>query len=278
MPPRFCLSLCRLGFLCLSLAIPARAAAPPIPLGESTQRFSSLPEHAEADELKARLHCVEDPGPFQPGLDAFLVHVPRCYRPDGSWGLFVWISPSDSPKLPRDWLQVLEQRHLLFIGAHKSGNQRPILDRLRLAVCAHWAMREHFRLHENRHYVSGFSGGGRVASMLGVAYADLFRGSLPFMGVNFYTDLPSADATRLHPPQYIPHGVVLDLAKKNTRHALITSEKDFNRPDVRIVFEQGFRKEGFQAVEYLEVPGLGHTLPPADWLEKALRFVDPPHP
>ncbi len=190
----------------------------------------------------------------------------------------MWISHSGSPRLPEDSLRVLAERRLLFIGAHHSGNQRPILDRFRLAICAHWAMRERFRLNESRHYVSGFSGGSRVASMLGVAYADLFRGSIPFMGVNFYTDLPSADGSRLYPPQYIPHSVVLDLAKKNTRHALVTSEKDFNRADVRIVFEQGFKKEGFQGVEYLEIKGLGHTLPPANWLEMAIRFVDQPHP
>ncbi|MEY2598406.1 MAG: hypothetical protein RLZZ142_665 [Verrucomicrobiota bacterium] len=242
--------------------------------GGSLVRFPGLPEHAEAEEVKARLHCVETPGPLNPAQDAFWVEVPAAYRPDGTWGVFVWISPSDSPQVPKEWLRVLEQRRLLFVGASKAGNSRNILDRIRLAVCANLGMRNKFRVDEKRMYASGFSGGGRVASMLGVAYADLFRGSIPFMGVNFYTDLPSADGKKLYAPQYIPHPVVLDLAKRGTRHVLVTSDKDFNRADVQVVFQKGYRKEGFQSVEYLEVPGIGHTLPGAEWLEKALRGLD----
>jgi hypothetical protein len=59
---------------------------------------------------------------------------------------------------------------------------------------------------------------------------------------------------------------------------LVSSEKDFNRADTRIVWEQGFKKEGFPMASYFEVPGIGHTLPSAEWLEKALQFLDVPRP
>jgi hypothetical protein len=114
--------------------------------------------------------------------------------------------------------------------------------------------------------------------MLGVAYADMFTGVASFMGVNFYTDLPSADAKKLYPPQFIPDEQVLEIAKRRSRFALVSSEKDFNRADTRIVWEQGFKKEGFPMASYFEVPGIGHTLPSAEWLEKALQFLDVPRP
>ena len=38
--------------------------------------------------------------------------------------------------------------------------------------------------------------------------------------------------------------------------------------------ENGFRKEGFASVISIEVPGVGHAMPGAAWLEKGLEFLD----
>ena len=35
-------------------------------------------------------------------------------------------------------------------------------------------------------------------------------------------------------------------------------------------------KAGFAHVLYLQVPGLAHAIPSADWLEKALEFLSAP--
>ena len=276
----------RLFLLLSALAFDAepQAASPANPApaaqisGASITQFSKIPVQAGPAEVKARLHCIENPGPLDPGKDSFQLLVPKTHRAEEPWGVFVWISPSDSARVPQEWEAVLARRRLLFVGALKAGNSRNILDRIRLAVCASAGMRERFTIDERRVYVSGFSGGGRVASMLGVAYADMFTGVASFMGVNFYTDLPSADAKKLYPPQFIPDEQVLEIAKRRSRFALVSSEKDFNRADTRIVWEQGFKKEGFPTVAYLEVPGIGHSLPPAEWLEKALQFLDNPRP
>ena len=40
------------------------------------------------------------------------------------------------------------------------------------------------------------------------------------------------------------------------------------------MFENGFKKEGFQAVEMLNIPAHGHSPPKAEWLKKALEFID----
>ena len=249
--------------------------APP-PFGPSLTQFPKIPVQAGPAEVKARLHCIENPTPLPPAKDTFQLVVPKNYRPDERWGVLVWVSPSDSPRIPPEWEEVLVRHRLLFVGAVKAGNNRNILERIQLAVVASAGMRERFRIDERRVYVSGFSGGGRVASMLGVAYADMFTGVASFMGVNFYTDLPSADGKKLYPPQFIPDEEVLEIAKRRSRFVLVSSERDFNRADTRIVWEQGFKKEGFPAVAYLEVPGIGHLLPSAEWFEKALQFLEGP--
>ncbi len=239
-----------------------------------TIQFSKLPEQAESQEVRARLHSLEIPGLLSLARESFQLAIPNSYSNDGTWGLIVWISPNESPRVPESWDAVLTQHKLLCIGANNAGNKRDILDRIALAVVANIEMRSRFNLNPKRMYVSGFSGGGRVASILGVAYADLFTGTVPMMGVNFYTDLPSPDGKKLFPPQYIPDDEVLGIAKRSSTFVLVTGEKDFNRAETKIVLEQGFRKEGFPRLLYLEAPQVGHVIPEAQWLERALTFLD----
>jgi hypothetical protein len=259
----------------LFCAVAASAAElPSFTAGKSTVSFTALPKQAEPDEVKWRLHSVEQPGAFDLAKEKFQLIVPATYQHTEKWGVFIWISPGDTAAIPADWEPVLAARKLLFVGALKSGNPRNIFDRVRLAVAANLAMRERFNVDGRRVYVSGHSGGGRVASMVGVAYADMFSGTIPFMGVNFYEDIPAGDGKTTFGANFIPDDEVLAIAKKFCRYALMTGEKDFNRAGTKAVFEQGFKKEGFASVTYLEAPGVGHNLPPAKWLDQGLDFLD----
>jgi len=250
------------------------AELPPFTAGKSIVSFTALPQQAEPDEVKWRLHSAENPGALDLAKEKFQLIVPATYQHADKWGVFIWISPGDTPAIPAEWEPVLAARRLLFVGAFKSGNPRSIFDRVRLAVAANTAMRERFNVDGRRVYVSGHSGGGRVASMVGVAFADMFSGTMPFMGVNFYEDIPAGDGRTVYGANFIPDDEVLAIAKKFCRYALMTGEKDFNRAGTKTVFEQGFKKEGFASVTYLEAPGVAHNLPPAKWLEQGLEFLD----
>jgi len=250
------------------------ADLPPFTTGKSTVQFLELPKQAEATEVKWRLHSIEDPAGIDLAKEKFQIIVPATYKHAERWGVFIWISPGDTPAIPAEWERVLADRKLLFAGAFKAGNPRNIFDRIRLAVAANTGLRERFNVDGRRVYVSGFSGGARVASMVGVAYADMFSGAMPFMGVNFYEDIPAGDGKTTYGANFIPDREVLAIARKSCRYVLVTGEKDFNRPGTKAVFEQGYRKEGFASVLYLEAPGVGHNLPPAVWLERGLEFLD----
>lgn len=263
-----------LAALLLSCACALQSAElPPFTIGKTTLEFSRLPEQAESAEMKMRLHSIENPGAFDLAKEKFQIMVPATYRHSEKWGVFIWISPGDAPNVPADWERVLAARKLILVGACKSGNPRSIFDRFRLALAANTGMRERFNVDARRVYVSGFSGGGRVASMLGVAYADMFSGAMPFMGVNFYEDVQLPDG-KMQRADFIPDDEVLAIAKKACRYVLVTGEKDFNRPGTKAVFENGYRKEGFANVQYLEAPGTAHTPPAASWLERGLDFLD----
>jgi predicted esterase len=250
----------------------ALAADPPLAPGAQTIRFATSAEQSSAEEVKARLHSIEQPGAYDVTTEKFQLIVPKNYKPAEPWGLFIWISAGDDARIPADWEAVLAERKLLFIGALQSGNKRNIFDRVRMAVDASVGMRQRCRIDEQRVYVSGFSGGARVASMIGVCYADLFSGTIPFMGVNFYTDVVGYDGKK-YGISYLPDDEVLEIAKKR-RYVLFTAEKDFNRPNTLAAAEQGFKKEGFPNVLTLEVPGIGHAMPDGKWLAKGLDFLD----
>lgn len=248
---------------------------PPFQAGTSDLTFVKSPPHCDADELKARFRSKEDAGPYDVSKEKFKVVVPKSYAHAAKWGLFVYISADDSPGLPAAYEAALEKRKLLAIAPYRAGNGRNIFDRFRLAIDANFNMTRRFNIDPDRVYLSGFSGGGRVASMAAVAYADLFAGAIPLCGVNFYTDIPS-EPGKAWPRGYIPVDEALKIAKPKGRYVLMTGEKDFNLKNTQAVFEQGFKKEGFKHAKLLEVPGMGHAPPPADWLDKGLEFLDRP--
>lgn len=249
---------------------------PPFQAGTSDATFDKSPPHCDRDEIKARFHAKEEAGPYDVSKEKFRLVIPKTYSHKARWGLFVYINADASANIPGEYAAILEKHKLIAVSPYKSGNERNLFDRFRLAIDANFNLTRRFNIDPDRVYVSGISGGARVASMLAVAYADLFSGAIPFCGVNFYTDIPS-DPGKAWPPDYIPVEPALKIAKSEGRFVLVTGEKDFNLKNTKAVYELGFKKEGFKHALLLEVPGLGHQPPSAEWFEKGLDFLDHPH-
>lgn len=264
----------------LALVLTAFLAAqaekfPPFQAGTSDVTFQKSPVYCDADEVKARFRIKDDPPPYDVTKEKFLLVVPKSYAHSAKWGLLVYVNAGDDPGLPGEYEPVLEKHKLIAVAAYKSGNGRNFYDRCRMAVDANQNLQSRFNIDPKRIYVSGISGGGRIASMLGVAYADLFAGAIPFCGVNFYKDIPS-EPGRKWALNYIPVDEAIQIAKSTGRFVLVTGEKDMNLKNTKAVYEYGFKKEGYKHVQLLEVPGMGHSPPPAEWFEKGLNFLDDP--
>ena len=108
--------------------------------------------------------------------------------------------------------------------------------------------------------------------MLGVAYADVFTGTLCCCGVNFYKDIVAA-AGQYYPATFTPDPGALLLAKRNGRFVLLTGEHDENRDNTQRVSVSGFKREGFRNVLFVEVPAMNHSMPPAANFGAALDFL-----
>jgi dienelactone hydrolase len=234
--------------------------------------FKESPPQSNADQLMLRMRSKEEPNAYDVSQETYDLLVPKGYKKDAGHGLFIWISPGDRGVLPQDWADMLAKHKLIAIAARKSGNQRDIFDRMRLAIDANHNLRALYNVDGRRVYVSGFSGGGRVASNLGVAYAEMFSGAACFMGVNFYEPIIAEDK-QVYQARYIPVDEILDIAKQACRYSLITGEKDFNLPNTKAVHD-AMEKAGFNAAQLINIPGQAHQMPAAQWLEKALIFLD----
>ena len=178
---------------------------------------------------------------------------------------------------------MLDAHKLIWIGANHIGN-----DRASGAVRA-WrstpgttsssATRSIPRI-----YVAGMSGGSKIASLVGVAYPDVFAGGIYCCGTSFYRDIEAPSPTgehladnqhRVYPRAFYPPPLkLLTMAKQISRHVLLTGEHDMNRDSTQAIYEKGFKLDGFKHATYLEVPAMGHQLPPAEWFQKAVEAVD----
>ena len=75
------------------------------------------------------------------------------------------------------------------------------------------------------------------------------------------------------PRTFNPDAVLLAQARQNRRFVLLTGDQDINREITHEIWREGFEREGFRHVRYLEVPGLSHALPSGEVMSTAFDFV-----
>jgi poly(3-hydroxybutyrate) depolymerase len=278
----------RAGLLAILLAVlapPGTSTAETVtwPLPEAADYDTAYTDLAKRHGFKLPLnYTTEIRAKSQPGDPTYELHLPPDHNPEEKYGLFVWISAGDSGKPPReDWLKVLARRKLIWIGPNNVGNETDTLWRTYMATEAVRQAKARFdNIDPNRVYVAGVSGGGRIASHAALVAPDLFTGGFYVVGCDFWRDVPVTPGDR-HGKHYRgfwrkPDGNLLRKARQN-RYVLLTGEHDFNRANTKAVYD-GYRKDNYAHVTLFDIPGMGHTVPNAEWFEKAIAFLDEPKP
>jgi hypothetical protein len=207
-------------------------------------------------------------------LEKLLVRSPRGYSPRNPAGLVVWISADDDGQPPGCVFPTCDAGNLIVASFAKCGNTRPVMNRYQMALDAVATVSRSYHVDLRRVYVSGISGGGRVASIVAACFPDVFSGCVPIAGLNCHEALP-AGGRRYIPPAFAkPSGRLLDRWRQR-RTAAITGEKDFNQPEITAA-AQILRGEGVQAKVFV-FAGLGHELPTAEQFSEAFSWVDEPY-
>ena len=248
-----CLSL--FGCLCTAIALlapgsPVLAATEMSATGSfRVQRtLTEVLGEAQAAGLKA-IQAPDQPISWE-------VFVPEDYDPTRPPGLLVYISPIQSGRVPQDWERVLRARNLIWVSANKSGNQVNVQRRALYAVIAPTLIGADYRIDRSRIYLSGMSGGGKMASMVAVDHAHIFKGAVYNCGVEFWDSTPRR----------------LEQVKAN-RYVFLTGEYDQALRPTRRVHGR-YRKAGVANIKLMVIDGMGHKNPPWREMDEALAFLD----
>jgi poly(3-hydroxybutyrate) depolymerase len=203
--------------------------------------------------------------------------VPESYDGTEEYGLFVWVNPGDGPWVDPSWIEVLRKRKLIMVSALNSGNEKFVWRRMGLALDAVCGVKTSYRINQQRVYIGGFSGGGRVASTIAMHYPDVFVGGYYQGGVNYFepVTVEAEPEDKVFPAAYgAPDPKFLHPAKTQTRHVLMAGIDCFNREHSKAVAERMQSTSKFKHVLFQEVQGLAHAPTPKDVFDRGLGFLD----
>lgn len=198
-------------------------------------------------------------------LDAY---IPK-HRPANGYGVLVFIPPTPEWPVPKAYIATLEERGIIWVAARRSGNLQNVYDR-RMPLALHalaWA-EKHYPVDPTRRYVSGFSGGGRVAQRVALAYPDVFSGAMLIAGSDPFNE----NATVVPPAELFP------LFQERMRIAYVTGANDL----VNRAHDQRTR-ESMQAYCVAHLfkhvqSRTEHWIPPKRGFARALADLDTPMP
>ena len=269
-----------------TLGIARRSAAPDHAIDDPAEREPTLlrpqprasPVRLDAPELSKRF-ARGGVSPFEAPLtrdidgESFNLYIPPDAKPNRPLGLLVWINPTESPEPPSVVTEAAGALGLAVIPPAHAGNDRPVVDRLQLALDAVQTATNSVWIDADRVYIAGMSGGGRLASMLWAGAPDVFTGALGIVGLNSHHQIPTGKGTVWPPSHRLPAG---DLARRLRPHpiAAITGPRDFNFVESRQRITQ-LKREGFEA-RLFDLPRLAHEMPDAGTIRDALIWIDRP--
>ena len=171
-------------------------------------------------------------------------------------GVLVYISPKASAAPPEGWLNVLDEQNLVWVGAHNSGNDVHVARRVGMALLGAALANRTGEIDEKNILLSGFSGGGRVASMMMPTYPERFAGALFICGANPLFTVTEEALERL---QSVPM-------------MFLTGSGDFNLEDTRMAI-RSYQQAGLKLARLFEIADLEHALPDAAGFSEAMSYL-----
>lgn len=186
------------------------------------------------------------------------VHVPKNYNPSKPAGVLVYINSGNGGKLPGKWKDLMGKHNLIWVGADNAGNDYYTYWRMIMAREGLRRIKEAYEVNDERVYVSGMSGGGRVSSLIAMRDPEVFKGAIYLCGCN----VPNKNAKKIK------------IAKDNY-YVLLSGTKDFNLPGTKSVYSF-YQANKIKNSKLVVVNGLGHKTPENKEMDEALEYLNSP--
>ena len=185
------------------------------------------------------------------------LYVPDNYSPDNPPGLMVYISPHPSGRIPKGWGRVMDDQNMIWIGANESGNDVKVVARAVFAMIARTVAGRHYKINPERVYLSGFSGGAKVAGIVAADHPQWFKGAIYMAGARFWDD---------RTPK------LLELVKDN-HYVFLVGTMDQARQPTRKVYKQ-YLSSGVDHSKLMIINNLGHREPKIRDFNAAIQYLD----
>jgi predicted esterase len=206
--------------------------------------------------------------------DPINVRLPRGYDPSQPAGLLVWISPTPNGTIPSQFSPSLDELGLIAVGADNSGNGRNVNSRYQLVFDGIATASERYHVDPERIYVTGMSGGGRVSSMIGACFPDVFAGTIPIVGMNSYDITARGDGKRWARGFYRPPSKLFHLLRTR-RTAPISGSRDFNYAEMQAASR--VLKRDRVPIRFFDYEDMAHEMPRPQRFMEAMQWVDEPY-
>lgn len=250
----------RAAGVALFLLLSTRAHGAP-PAGYEPKLTVSAPTHIDWTFALATQSLPEPPadwlGDYESTAPQYELYVPPRRDPKKPLPMVLFISPSNEPMGWRAFESLCKQRGFVFAGPRGAGNDCPAKKRVRIVLDVLDDVRRKVPIDPDRTYVTGHSGGGRMACAVAFALPEYFGGVMPICA--------GAD---LRPETWLRQRVVDRLSV-----ALLTGQTDFNRGEVERLRGPYLKEVGVRTKVWTQ-PGLGHAIPNERFLSEALRWLE----
>jgi len=169
----------------------------------------------------------------------------------------LFVSAGDEPQGWKAFEGPCKQLGFVFIGVRGAGNAVAFPKRVRIILDCFDDVRRQVPLDPDRTYITGLSGGGRMAVAVSFALPEYFGGCIPLVA-----------AGNLRDESYLRHRAIERLST-----ALITGTTDFNRGEVERWRGPFWKEIGIRSKVWVQ-PNMGHAIPPSATLSEAIKFME----
>jgi predicted esterase len=184
------------------------------------------------------------PAGYDSAKQRYQLYVPKGTSKDKPLALVLFISPGDGPQGWKNWQKPCEKEGVLFASPFGAGNSTQPGHRTRIILDVLDDVRRQYAIDPDRTYLTGFSGGGRMACAIGFALPEYFGGVIPVCGTN-----------PLSGPTYLRHRL-----EERLSVAFVTGETDMNRKENEVYMAPWFEELGIRSKLWV-VPKMGHAIP-----------------
>ncbi|MBN9117780.1 MAG: hypothetical protein J0I06_01175 [Planctomycetes bacterium] len=194
---------------------------------------------------------------FDSAKQTYELFVPERKDPKKPAPAILFVSAGDEPSGWKSFEKTCKDGGFVFIGVRGAGNNVPPPKRVRIVLDCYDDVRKQIPLDPDRTYISGFSGGARIACAVAFALPEYFGGVIPVCAAGDLRDEP-----------WLRHRAVDRLSA-----ALVTGETDFNRGEVERWKGTMWRDVGIRTRVWTQAK-MGHAMPSSVTLTEAVKWLD----